>query len=74
VTAFPVAPEAVAGAAAAVDTDPVTLADLLRVASAPGFDRWQEQVRRTGGCSDPIHLSGASVTRDARTGDVLHLY
>lgn len=73
-TAFPIAPEAVAGAAAAVGTDPVTLADLLRVASAPGFDRWREQVRRTGGCSDPIHLSGTSVTRDARTGDVLHSY
>ncbi|MFF3821046.1 replication initiator protein RepSA [Streptomyces bluensis] len=55
-------------------TDPVTLADLLRVASAPGFERWREQVRRTGGCSDPIHLSGTAVTRDARTGDVLYSY
>ena len=36
--------------------DPLTLADLLRVANSPGFDRWQEQVRRTGGCADPIHL------------------
>ncbi|MFF4591038.1 replication initiator protein RepSA [Streptomyces sp. NPDC001388] len=63
-----------AGAAATLGTDPVTLADLLRVASAPGFERWREQVRRTGGCSDPIHLSGTAVTRDARTGDVLHSY
>ncbi|NJQ03553.1 replication initiation protein [Streptomyces sp. PLAI1-29] len=55
-------------------TDPLTLADLLRVASAPGFERWQEQIRRTGGCSDPIHLSGATVTRDARSGEVLHTY
>ncbi|MDT0545616.1 replication initiator protein RepSA [Streptomyces lonegramiae] len=73
-TSFPIAPEAVAGAAAVVGTDPMTLVDLLRVASAPGFDRWREQVRRTGGCSDPIHLSGTSVTRDARTGEVLHSY
>ncbi|MFJ9945895.1 replication initiator protein RepSA [Streptomyces erythrochromogenes] len=73
-TVFPVAPEAVAGAAASLGTDPLTLADLLRVASTPGFDRWQEQVRRTGGCSDPIHLSGSTVTRDRRTGDVLYSY
>ncbi|WP_346176681.1 replication initiator protein RepSA [Streptomyces cuspidosporus] len=63
-----------AGAAVAVGTDPVTLADLLRIASAPGFDRWREQIRRTGGCSDPIHLTGTSVTRDARTGEVLYAY
>ncbi|MEE1941679.1 replication initiator protein RepSA [Streptomyces sp. TRM 70361] len=73
-TAFPVAPEAVASVAASVGTDPLTLADLLRVASAPGFDRWRDQVRRTGGCSDPVHLSGATVVRDARTGEVLHSY
>jgi hypothetical protein len=52
----------------------VTLADLLRVANTPGFDRWQEQVRRTGGCSDPIHLSGLTVTRDRATGNVLYSY
>jgi hypothetical protein len=60
--------------AASVGVDPVTLADLLRVANTPGFDRWQEQVRRTGGCSDPIHLSGLTVTRDRATGNVLYSY
>ncbi|WP_256959512.1 replication initiator protein RepSA [Streptomyces viridochromogenes] len=60
--------------AAAVGTDPLTLADLLRVANTPGFDRWQEQIRRTGGCSNPIHLQGSTVTRDAKTGDVLYSY
>ncbi|CAL9470241.1 hypothetical protein SUDANB126_02841 [Streptomyces sp. enrichment culture] len=74
VTVFPVPPEAVAGAAASLGVDPVTLADLLRVANAPGFDRWQEQVRRTGGCAHPIRLSGQTVTRDAKTGDVLYSY
>ncbi|MEU9504471.1 replication initiator protein RepSA [Streptomyces sp. NPDC048196] len=73
-THLPVAPAAVADVAAAVGTDPVTLADMLRVANSPGFDRWQEQVRRTGGCSNPIHLTGQTVTRDARTGDVLYSY
>ncbi|MGK9464611.1 replication initiator protein RepSA [Streptomyces sp. G6] len=63
-----------AGAAASVGTDPLTLADLLRVASAPGFDRWREQIRRTGGCTNPIHLQGSTVTRDAKTGDVLYSY
>lgn len=54
--------------------DPVTLTDVVRVAGAPGFDRWQEQIRRTGGCSDPIHLTGTTVTRDRATGEVLHTY
>ncbi|MGW4922626.1 replication initiator protein RepSA [Streptomyces parvulus] len=73
-TVLPVAPEAVAGAAASVGIDPLTLADLLRVANAPGFDRWREQIRRTGGCTNPIHLQGSTVTRDAKTGDVLYSY
>ncbi|MFI8498353.1 replication initiator [Streptomyces sp. NPDC085524] len=60
--------------AAAVGTDPLTLADLLRVASDPDFDRWRDQIRRTGGCSDPIHLTGSTVTRDRSTGDVLYSY
>ncbi|MFF0745641.1 replication initiator protein RepSA [Streptomyces sp. NPDC004111] len=63
-----------ADAAASMGTDPLTLADLLRVAGSPDFDRWREQVRRTGGCSDPIHLTGSTVTRDAATGEVLHSY
>ncbi|OEJ25818.1 replication initiation protein [Streptomyces agglomeratus] len=54
--------------------DPVTFGDLLRVAGAPGFDRWQEQVRRTGGCTDPIHLIGSTKTVDPSTGTVLHSY
>ncbi|MEV8333340.1 replication initiator protein RepSA [Streptomyces niveus] len=54
--------------------DPVTLSDLLRVAGAPGFDRWQEQIRRTGGCSDPIRLTGATKTIDRTTGTLLHHY
>ncbi|WTJ25367.1 replication initiation protein [Streptomyces pseudovenezuelae] len=54
--------------------DPATLADVLRLAGSTGFDRIQDQIRRTGGCSDPIHLQGSTVTRDAASGQVLHSY
>ncbi|MGW1835848.1 replication initiator protein RepSA [Streptomyces sp. NPDC002067] len=54
--------------------DPATLSDVLKVAGAPGFDRWQDQIRRTGGCSDPIHLSGSTKTLDPATNTVLHAY
>ncbi|MEU8351012.1 replication initiator protein RepSA [Streptomyces sp. NPDC048845] len=54
--------------------DPTTLGDLLRVASAPDFHRWQDQIRRTGGCSDPIHLQGWTLTKDKVTGETLHRY
>ncbi|MFJ2405997.1 replication initiator protein RepSA [Streptomyces xanthochromogenes] len=60
--------------ATAPPLDPITLGDLLRVASAPDFDRWQDQVRRTGGCSDPVHLTGWTVTKDRTSGETLHAY
>ena len=54
--------------------DPITLADALRVAGSSGFDRWQEQVHRTGGCANPIHLTGWTLTKDRTTGETLHHY
>ncbi|MFB8268884.1 replication initiator protein RepSA [Streptomyces sp. NPDC055955] len=60
--------------ATAAGLDPITLGDLLRVAGSDGFDRWQDQIRRTGGCSDPIHLTGWSLTKDKTTGETLHHY
>ncbi|MFJ2722847.1 replication initiator protein RepSA [Streptomyces sp. NPDC087437] len=54
--------------------DPTTLGDLLRVAGSPGFDRWQDQIRRTGGCADPIHLTGWTIHKDKTTGQTLHHY
>jgi hypothetical protein len=33
-----------------------------------------QQITATGGCTHPIHLSGATTTRDASTGEVLHHY
>ncbi|MGW4992250.1 replication initiator protein RepSA [Streptomyces mirabilis] len=54
--------------------DPATLGDVLRVAGSADFDRWQDQIRRTGGCSDPIRLTGATKTIDPTTKTVLHSY
>jgi hypothetical protein len=54
--------------------DPTTLGDLLRVAGQPGFDRWHQQIRRTGGCSEPIHLTGSTTTLDTATGQTLYSY
>ncbi|MFD8126419.1 replication initiator protein RepSA [Streptomyces mirabilis] len=54
--------------------DPATLGDVLRVAGSADFDRWQDQIRRTGGCSDPIRLTGATKTIDPTTKTVLHAY
>ncbi|MGW4654393.1 replication initiator protein RepSA [Streptomyces sp. NPDC004279] len=54
--------------------DPVTLGDLLRVASADDYHRWEDQIRRTGGCADPIHLQGWTLHKDKTTGETLHHY
>ncbi|MEZ0161072.1 replication initiator protein RepSA [Streptomyces griseorubens] len=54
--------------------DPTTLGDLLRVASAVDYHRWEEQIRRTGGCADPIHLTGWTLYKDKTTGEILHRY
>ncbi|MGP2436097.1 replication initiator protein RepSA [Streptomyces sp. JW3] len=54
--------------------DPITLGDLLRVASAPDYHRWEDQIRRTGGCADPVHLTGWTTHKDKTTGATLHHY
>ncbi|WP_240138245.1 replication initiator protein RepSA [Streptomyces sp. MUM 178J] len=54
--------------------DPATLGDTLRVAASPGFDRWRDQIRRTGGCANPVHLTGWTLTKDKTTGETLHHY
>ncbi|MFP1626243.1 replication initiator protein RepSA [Streptomyces sp. 5K101] len=60
--------------ATAAGLDPVTLDDVLRVAGSPGFDRWKDQIHRTGGCSDPIHLTGWTLAKDKTTGETLRRY
>ncbi|MES5819102.1 replication initiator protein RepSA [Streptomyces sp. RG80] len=54
--------------------NPATLADALKVAGSPGFERWQDQIKRTGGCADPIHLRGWVLHKDKTSGEVLHHY
>ncbi|GAA3882677.1 replication initiator protein RepSA [Streptomyces lannensis] len=54
--------------------DPTTLGDVLRVASADDYHRWEEQIRRTGGCADPIHLQGWTLHKDKTSGETLHHY
>jgi hypothetical protein len=71
---MPARGDRVTDTATAAGLDPATLGDLLRVAGDPGFDRLHEQIRRTGGCSDPIHLIGSTKTLDPATGTVLHAY
>ncbi|AVH96257.1 replication initiation protein [Streptomyces sp. WAC00288] len=61
-------------AATAAGLDPATLHDVLRVAAAPDFDRWRDQVHRTGGCSDPVHLTGWSLAKDRTSGEILRRY
>ncbi|CAL9409016.1 replication initiator protein RepSA [Streptomyces sp. enrichment culture] len=61
-------------AATAAGLDPATLADVLRLAGSPGFDRLTEQLRRTGGCAAPIRLSGGTKMLDPATKTVLHAY
>ncbi|MEU0937220.1 replication initiator [Embleya sp. NPDC005971] len=47
--------------------------DLIRIANLPGFGRWIEQIRATGGCEHPVYLSGSTVTRDT-SGAVVSAY
>ncbi|SCK43542.1 hypothetical protein H180DRAFT_03807 [Streptomyces sp. WMMB 322] len=54
--------------------DPITLGDALRVAGSADFARWEDQIRRTGGCSNPVHLTGWTLTKDRTTGETLHRY
>ncbi|MET8142109.1 replication initiator [Sphaerisporangium sp. NPDC005288] len=42
-------------------------------ASMPDFARWQQMVRATGGCAEPIRLQGRRITFDASL-DVLDVY
>ncbi|QEV49871.1 replication initiation protein [Streptomyces vinaceus] len=47
---------------------------MLKVAGTPGYARWEDQIHRTGGCSDPIHITGWTLAKDKTTGETLHRY
>ncbi|MGP3931294.1 replication initiator [Nonomuraea sp. KM88] len=40
----------------------------------PDYDRWACQIKRTGGCRQPIHLHGKVDHYDRATGRLLHRY
>ncbi|MFG1975536.1 replication initiator [Nonomuraea fuscirosea] len=40
----------------------------------PDYDRWANQIKRTGGCRQPIHLRGKVEHFDQATGHLLHRY
>ncbi|MFB9622042.1 replication initiator [Nonomuraea helvata] len=40
----------------------------------PNYDRWACQIKRTGGCRQPIHLRGKVEHYDRATGQLLHRY
>ncbi|MFE9384937.1 replication initiator [Streptomyces sp. NPDC007025] len=48
--------------------------DIIRLAHEPGFPRWLEQIRTTGGCEHPVYLAGHSTTRDSSSGEILRHY
>jgi hypothetical protein len=42
--------------------------------SGPDFLAWVRQIQRLGGCASPIYLTGHTITRDAVSGEVLHVF
>ncbi|MGV9303821.1 replication initiator [Nonomuraea sp. NPDC003727] len=53
---------------------PHTLAELIARLDDPDHERWAAQIRRTGGCRQPIHLRGHVLHIDPATGRRLHTY
>ncbi|MEU9127884.1 replication initiator protein RepSA [Kitasatospora sp. NPDC048540] len=52
----------------------MAVADLGRLAARGDLPRLQDQILRTGGCSNPIHLKGFRSLIHTPTGNVLHRY
>lgn len=47
---------------------------LARASNGADYERWAEQVRRTGFCAHPVRLSGRAVTVEAACGEVVSRY
>ncbi|MGW6914864.1 replication initiator protein RepSA [Kitasatospora sp. NPDC054939] len=54
--------------------DRLALADLARLAARGDLPQLNEQIRRTGGCANPIHLQGFRTLTHGPTGAVWHRY
>ncbi|MFD5406770.1 replication initiator [Streptomyces griseorubiginosus] len=48
--------------------------DAIRVAQDANFQRWLEQITATGGCANPVHLSGSNTTLAPDTGEIFRHY
>ncbi|MFC6087607.1 replication initiator, partial [Sphaerisporangium aureirubrum] len=55
-------------------TDPHAVAGMIARLHDPHYERWASQIRRTGGCQQPIHLRGKVEHWDPATGTLLHRY
>lgn len=55
-------------------TDPHAVAGMVSRLRDPHYERWASQIRRTGGCRQPIHLRGKVEHIDRVTGALLHRY
>jgi hypothetical protein len=49
-------------------------AALIATGTAPGFRAWLTAMERIAGCAAPVYLVGHTITRDAATGEVLHVF
>jgi hypothetical protein len=47
---------------------------LFEVMRRPEYRDWEQQVHSIGGCENPIQLVGRTITADAETGAVLHVF
>ncbi|MBD0690280.1 replication initiator protein RepSA [Streptomyces sp. CBMA123] len=56
------------------ERDRLAVPDLMRLASRGDLPRLADQIRRTGGCSNPMHLKGFRTLTHAPTGAVWHRY
>ncbi|GAA2284953.1 replication initiator protein RepSA [Nonomuraea roseoviolacea subsp. roseoviolacea] len=53
---------------------PHAIAGIITRLHDPNYDRWAHQIKRTGGCRQPIHLRGKVEHYDRATGQLLHRY
>ncbi|BFV58075.1 replication initiator protein RepSA [Kitasatospora sp. CMC57] len=61
-------------ATASPEADRLAVADLARLAARGDLPELEHQIRRTGGCSNPVHLKGFRTLVHAPTGAVWHRY
>jgi hypothetical protein len=56
------------------ERDRAAILDLARLAGRGDLPRLTEQIRRTGGCANPVHLQGSKTLLNRHSGQVLSRY